>query len=198
MTAGKQLFAKYNHGGCFIETGTYEGDSVQAALDAGYTHVFSIELSVDLAAACQERFKDNPKVTILQGDSRVRLPEVLALLDEKQSHTFWLDGHYSWGKTALAADHMISPVVQELKLIAASGKGRTSVVMVDDVRLFKSQYGTNIHTIHKLGQEIISPMSFEYCFEDGHEPGDVFVMGPKPPVVYHRFHFIPTQKLRQY
>ena len=76
----------------FIETGSYVGDGIKAALDAGFKQVISIELSVFYYEACKERFKDDPRVFLYFGDSLIILPEILNGISKRC--TFWLDGHF--------------------------------------------------------------------------------------------------------
>lgn len=62
----------------FVETGSYHGDAIQHALDAGFKHVVSIELSPKFHAMCRERFKEHSKVHLFLGESFKVLLKVLA------------------------------------------------------------------------------------------------------------------------
>ena len=113
-----------------IETGTYLGDTV-AAVRGSFHLVYSVELSADLARLAKERFRNDPHVTILQGDSETVLPTILAAVQEPC--LFWLDGHYSEGFTALGKT--VTPILGELAAILAHPiKGH--VVLIDDARQF--------------------------------------------------------------
>jgi hypothetical protein len=81
MPAGKNLFQKYMNP-IFIETGSWHGDGVQLALDAGFKTIYSIELGVDLYIRCKERFSAIDNVHLLQGDSSIVLPELLKNIKE--------------------------------------------------------------------------------------------------------------------
>jgi hypothetical protein len=117
-----------------VETGTYLGSMI-AAQRNNFDSIISIELSPDLAEMARIRFANNPKVSIVQGDSAQRLPGVVASLQGPT--VFWLDGHYSSGVTARAdAD---CPVVDELKAIFANCRHK-HVILIDDAVLFD---GTN-------------------------------------------------------
>ena len=113
-----------------VETGTFLGDGTQAALDAGFKHVFSIELYPDLHARALRRFANESRVTLLGGASVERLPEVLSLLSEPA--TFWLDAHYCGGPTAGA---WACPLLHELDLIARHPI-KTHTILIDDRHLF--------------------------------------------------------------
>lgn len=82
----------------FVESGSYRGDGIQNALDAGFEEIYSIELAPHLHEVCAKRFADNPHVHLYLGDSSVVLKTILDEIYEPV--TFWLDGHYSWGDTA--------------------------------------------------------------------------------------------------
>ena len=93
-----RLFLKYkNNYSTFIETGTYLGDGVQAALNAGFSKVISIELAPTHYRICKNRFIANSNVDILFGDSRLLLPDILKTHNE--NILFWLDAHCSGGET---------------------------------------------------------------------------------------------------
>ena len=42
----------------FVETGSHIGNGIQEAIDAGFTEVYSIELSGKFFNICKERFKN--------------------------------------------------------------------------------------------------------------------------------------------
>ena len=70
-------------------------------------------------------------VRLIEGDSGIRLPEMLA--DIRRPVLFWLDGHYSAGVTASAALH--TPISAELQAILRHPvKGH--VILIDDARCF--------------------------------------------------------------
>src|SRR5579859_5086884 len=62
-----------------VETGTYLGDTV-AALRRDFSHIYSIELSPELAERARKRFETTRNVTIVEGDSGIKLAEVLGHL----------------------------------------------------------------------------------------------------------------------
>ena len=76
----------------FIETGTYMGAGVKAALRAGFKNIYSIELDDKRFNLCKNMFKDYNNITILHGDSGKILPEILDKINEPA--TFWIDAHY--------------------------------------------------------------------------------------------------------
>lgn len=128
-------YGRRYHLGRFIETGTYRGDMVGAVLGQ-FEQIISIELGHGLFEAARARFVGCPNVTLLEGDSTDRLPEVLAKLGAPA--LFWLDAHYSWGVTACGRKH--TPILDEVSLILAHPV-RNHVILVDDVRLFGHEAG---------------------------------------------------------
>lgn len=77
-----------------VETGTYYGEMVSAT-KSHFDQIYSIEQDPELAARATRRFAGSPHIHILQGDSQLVLPELLASLT--QPALFWLDaGYYGW------------------------------------------------------------------------------------------------------
>jgi hypothetical protein len=80
--------------GTLVETGTYYGEMV-AAMKGCFDRIYSIEYVPALAERAARKFADRQHIRIFCGDSRVVMPEVLALL--KGPALFWLDaGYYGW------------------------------------------------------------------------------------------------------
>ncbi|MFZ0687044.1 MAG: hypothetical protein WAM89_15990 [Terriglobales bacterium] len=77
-----------------IETGTYYGEMV-AAMKGHFQRIYSVEFAPSLAERARRKFARYEHVRIFCGDSRLLMPEVLALLQGPA--LFWLDaGYYSW------------------------------------------------------------------------------------------------------
>jgi hypothetical protein len=112
-----------------IETGTFQGDMV-VAQRSHFKRIISIELSRDHFERAKGRFKNDPNIEILPGDSGVLLKEIVPTLS--QPSLFWLDGHYSGGNTAKGGS--ATPILKELETIFASKVNH--VVLIDDARLF--------------------------------------------------------------
>ena len=118
----------------FVETGTYLGDTLAYVASTGI-QCTSIELSSQLHQAACRRFQDFKNVRLIEGDSGIKLLEVLTGL--RRPALFWLDGHYSVGVTAQADIH--TPISAELQAILRHPvKGH--VILIDDARCFD---GTN-------------------------------------------------------
>jgi hypothetical protein len=78
MSISKETLQKYRkYGDILIETGSYEGDTIQLGLDLGFAEIHSIELSEKLYDKCKKRFKNVSGVYLHKGDSLKILPEIL-------------------------------------------------------------------------------------------------------------------------
>jgi hypothetical protein len=128
MPITSQLFAKYPNP-CLIETGSYIGDGIQAALDAGFARVHSIELAPKYHQHCVKRFSNDPRVVLHLGDSSKLLRQVIAPI--QTPITFWLDGHWSCGDTGLG--EKICPLMEELDAIATHPI-KNHTLLIDDLR----------------------------------------------------------------
>lgn len=167
MPGSKELFQKYMNP-VFIETGTYRGDGVQQAIDAGFKKICSIELSFDLYKQCMKRF-NNDKVLLLLGDSAEVLPKLLKGINE--SVTFWLDGYYSGGETAMGKQN--TPLLQELDVIK-NHSIKTHTILIDDLRgWYKDTHGFDTLDLMRKILEI-NP-DYVFTLEDGFIPGDILV-----------------------
>jgi len=128
----------------FVETGSYIGDGIQAAFDAGFPLVWSVELSPQLYQHCAARFAAqlNKTLFLRQGDSAKQLASLfreipIALCCNKpQIATFWLDAHYSCGITVRGEDD--TPLLRELNVIADLIQqeivSANSTILIDDMR----------------------------------------------------------------
>jgi len=154
----------------FIETGSYIGDGINMALMAGFSEVYSIELSPQLYNKCIIRFSGRNNVHIYQGDSTIVLKKLLPKINQRV--TFWLDGHYSGPGTALGKTN--SPILQELAIIA-SHPIKNHTILIDDVRLFGTvefdfvDINEIVDAIRKINPNYI------FYFENGYVPNDVLV-----------------------
>jgi hypothetical protein len=128
-------YAKDRHARILVETGTYRGDTL-AAVKGAFDELYSIELSQDLYRRALRRFRKEPKIHLLYGDSASVLPELLRSLTSPA--VFWLDAHFSSGVTARGL--LDTPIWSELSAILSHDvMGHT--VLIDDARHFSPAYG---------------------------------------------------------
>lgn len=107
ISSSQQLFIKYPNN-FFIETGSHEGAGVNAAIQAGFPIIASIELYDEYYLQCAKRFASYPQVRISYGNSTQILWELIK--DFNQPITFWLDAHYSGVGTAKG--DRLSPILK--------------------------------------------------------------------------------------
>ena len=119
----------------FIETGTFEGDMVEAQREV-FKRIVSLELDGRLAGAAQRRFAAHPHIQVLHGDSATMLAEAMRLVPGPA--LFWLDAHYSGGVTARGETE--TPIMKELSLIATQNRSG-DLILIDDARLFGLRRG---------------------------------------------------------
>ncbi len=113
----------------FVETGTYRGDTAAWAA-AHFARVATIELSPEYHAAATARFRAQPQVRVLLGDSGAMLRQVAA--DLGGPAVFWLDAH--WSGLDTAGRETECPLLAELAILNAVPT--THTLLVDDARHF--------------------------------------------------------------
>jgi hypothetical protein len=118
----------------WIETGTYEGASILAALSEGYPQIRSVEFHPHLAARARERFRAYSQVFIFDGSSPEQLP---AMIDAEKSSTFWLDAHFQGGpKDQQDRRYGECPLLKELEVIRAVAWASLPIIAIDDAHMF--------------------------------------------------------------
>lgn len=91
MTSSVQLFQKYSdHAKIFIETGTFTGDGIQCALDAGFEKVYSCDINSEYVENAREKYKDFD-VTVENIESQDFLKKILPTINERV--VIFLDAH---------------------------------------------------------------------------------------------------------
>ncbi len=140
-----------------VETGTYKGDMIEA-LKSKFRRLTSIELSEFYFKNAVQKFKNDSNVFIILGDSGKEIKRLLKVL--KSPALFWLDGHFSGGKTAKAKIN--TPVFQELESIF-NHEIKNHVILIDDARLFngKDDY-PKMNQIRKM----LRDLSYELKIKD--------------------------------
>jgi len=107
-----------------VETGTYYGEMI-AAVRHRFRRVYSIELDPGLAMLASERFCRHRRVTILQGDSHVIVPQLAK--ERHEACLWWLDaGYCGW------VGEMGNPDRLATEFSAILGAGKDHVILMDD------------------------------------------------------------------
>lgn len=118
----------------FIETGTFRGASSLEAANL-FQDVHTIELSKELLIENKKRFENYENVHLYQGDSAEVLPRIVPKILGKK--LFFLDGHFMGGISALGSE--VTPILTELDSLRYADDIKNCVVIIDDLRLFKTQ-----------------------------------------------------------
>jgi len=150
----------------FIETGTFQGDMVEAQRE-NFHKIVTIELSDALYEAAKRRFAGYDHVHVLHGDSGALLLEAIHLIEGPA--LYWLDAHYSRGVTARGDQK--APILKELSIIAARGQP-DDVILIDDARLFGMRLGyPRLATVRKFA-------AWEWPSHSFHVESDIICIVP--------------------
>jgi hypothetical protein len=117
----------------FIETGSLIGLGIQAAIDAGFKKIHSIELSEKYYNYCKNKFGN--KAVLHLGDSGIILEDILKNIYEP--YTIFLDSHFSGGDTSKGSEN--SPLLKELDIIKKYYI-IDSIIIIDDIRCCDNSY----------------------------------------------------------
>lgn len=130
-------FANYKNP-VFVETGTAGGEGVEAALEAGFSVVKSIEANEDTFELSRKKFLKESKVTLYLGDSAEILPDILEDITERC--TFWLDAHYCGDGSV--GEKFPYTLVKELTAISKHHI-KDHTIIIDDMRLLRDTSTNN-------------------------------------------------------
>jgi len=115
----------------FVETGTFEGDTVAQVRELFET-LHTVELSEKYFEISRQRFLHDPAIVVSQGHSPDWLKQLVPrLLD--QTVLYWLDAHWCVAEQT-AGEISQCPLIEELRAIG--GLNPQSVLMIDDANLF--------------------------------------------------------------
>lgn len=131
------ILYKHSYGGAFIETGTHRGHS-SLFLSLFSKLIVTIEPSRHYLREAEKLFGSSSRIILLHGTSETELEKSIRIVlnNNFKSINFWLDGHFSAGKTFLGSE--ASPALSELGTIAKFLFEFDSIVIfIDDLRLFR-------------------------------------------------------------
>lgn len=138
LPPNRNLFAEYPNR-IMVETGSYRGDAIQAALEAGFSEVRSIDIDPENTKFCKYRFDLIPRpdqkpapLKLWTGDSSDKLSEMIADINEPV--TFWIDAHFQMIEGEDPGQNPF-PLLLELEQIGRHPI-RTHTIIVDDWHIF--------------------------------------------------------------
>lgn len=152
----------------FIETGTFAGEGVQKALDAGFEQVYSIDIDEKFIQHGIERFRGKTNVHLALKDSSYQLWDVIQIIQEPI--VFWLDAHNGFPDPN-AKDVKNTPLLEELDQIKRHPI-KTHTILIDDLHCCNTLWFDFL----SLGQIIekvleINP-DYHIGFVDGGDDGE--------------------------
>ena len=131
------VFERFGTFPVWIETGTYIGTSTRFFAKKSIM-VFSIEPSAYYFGVSKRRLRRYSNISLTHGESEKNLSSIIqkALLLSPSGINFWLDGHFSSGKTYQGV--FDTPIIHEISEIAKIPKNLGVTVLIDDSRCFGS------------------------------------------------------------
>lgn len=162
----------------FVESGTYAGDGIKMALDAGFQEIFSIEILPQYYKNCITKFANYNNVHLILGDSVKIFPEILKKIDAPA--TFWLDAHFcSYDGKRQREGYIAKTTSLEEELLAIRNHPiKEHTILIDDVRLFDTAHMERISL--KKVKDLLRSINPDYriFFIDGSYPNDILVATP--------------------
>jgi hypothetical protein len=145
MGSSIELFSKYRkYSDILIETGTFIGDGVQCAFDAGYEKVYSCDINSEFVSTARKKFKDKD-FTVLLKPSEIALKDFLGEINQRC--VIFLDGHAmpkdsnpstrEFGDTTLSENALTCPLIEELRIISEHHI-KDHVILIDDFQCFST------------------------------------------------------------
>jgi hypothetical protein len=119
----------YKNYSCFIETGTYFGDTI-FNMEPLFDKLYTIEFSEKYYNLSKNRYNGD-KIDFIFGDSSIVFETLLPTINDKT--IFYLDGHWSSGDTGKSTKDC--PLNEEITHINNLFKNE-AIIIIDDFRLF--------------------------------------------------------------
>lgn len=129
LPPNRSLLKEYKNGRVFVETGSYIGDAIQQAIEAGYEKIISIDIDQKNIDFCKRRFDPLGVIQLICGDSAECLWDAIKDIDEPI--TFWLDSHWQLFEDEPKGDNPF-PLLKELQQIARHPI-KTHTILIDDI-----------------------------------------------------------------
>jgi len=158
-----------------VESGSFWGDGIQTALDAGFKTIYSYEICNTNYNICRNRFANNSNINLYLKSSTKMFDEISQI---NEPITFWLDGHYS-GLNTSYDEETFYPLKTELEIIAKHPI-KTHTILIDDRRLLIETKENDPNSIGFSEQEIIKKLleinpAYKIEFIDGAIENDVIL-----------------------
>lgn len=116
----------------WIETGSFKGDAIELARQAGYNHIYSMDIDPANTDHCRTRFQletKNPHIRVSTGDSAVALSKLMRYITEPAM--IWLDAHSQLFDDEPETENPF-PLLMELEQLAKHPV-KTHSILIDDI-----------------------------------------------------------------
>jgi len=117
----------------FIESGSYRGDAIQKALDAGFQQIRSMDIDKENVTFCHHRFDlyrgKYPNILVRHGDSSKDFFQLFGGVQEPI--TFWLDAHSQLFEDEIEMGEPF-PLLKELEQIERHPI-KSHTILIDDI-----------------------------------------------------------------
>jgi len=173
MPITSEILKQFTYNRIFVETGTGLGAGVQAALEAGFEQIISMEFYKRTYARASAKFRNEPKVVLIEADSSVHLTSIIEHINEPT--TFFLDAHFIRTPDTPKCEGNPCPVLQEIVQITHHPI-KTHTILIDDRRLFQrgvAHWG-NIREMD-IYRELRRIGKYNLSFVDGEVENDIIV-----------------------
>ncbi|WYD80630.1 MAG: hypothetical protein V8K32_15115 [Candidatus Electrothrix gigas] len=126
---------------CFCETGTYHGNAVIKALEAGFKNIATVEVSKVNQEKARKRIDEHPMskaahIDYVLGDAEqnmIRLVE-FAKSHEAEHPVFWLDAHTHVFEDGTRTEGNECPLISEISAVNQGFNG-SAILLIDDLRI---------------------------------------------------------------
>lgn len=137
MHPERNYFAEYKNGyNYFVETGSWRGDGIAAAFNAGFLDIRSIDIDKSCRDFCMNRFdlySTFKNISLFVGDSATELWSMIE--DINEPIMFWLDSHWQMFENTERGDNPF-PLLKELEQIAKHPI-KTHTIIIDDMLIMQ-------------------------------------------------------------
>lgn len=160
-------FLRYSH--TFIETGTFYGQGVLLALEAGFARVRTVEADSFIFEKATEILGNLALVEQYHGESTTMLPSMLFDID--CPCVFWLDAHAAGEGTFAHADVMKKRSESEFAQDKILTKELEIILnhRTDHILLLDDQYGENPENIRYRETLLRANQNYTFTFMDRQE-----------------------------
>lgn len=131
----------------FVETGSYRGDAIQLAVEAGFKQIYSLDIDPNATEYCENRFPTHPHIHLINASSYGDgLWNVIK--DINEPITFWLDAHWMLFEGTDQGEHPW-PLLSELEQISRHPI-KTHTILIDDMLIMQDDIvGYNRQDVRK-------------------------------------------------